>query len=166
MDEDRKIQIKNFMKNEFDIEIGDKYIEMYDEALTHYNDEREKGTRAPERLVFLGDAYLEFAVRKYLFDNEDDFSIGYMDKWKQSVVNNEKWGDIAKQIGLNEQIVTMQHGKRVERVSYNTKPLARSFEALAAVIYLDSNVKNPDDKLIDLFIKLGSFDNLQKNPSG
>lgn len=63
MEEDRITQIKNFMRKRFDIEIGDNCIEKYDEALTHYNDDRSKGTREQERLAFLGDAYLEIIVR-------------------------------------------------------------------------------------------------------
>lgn len=58
MDENRKIQIKNFMKNKLGIEIGDKYIEDYDQALMHYIDNRQKGTREPKRLAFLGDSPL------------------------------------------------------------------------------------------------------------
>jgi hypothetical protein len=50
MEESRKVQIKNFVKKGFDIDIDDKYIEDYDQALTHYNDDRPKGTRDPERL--------------------------------------------------------------------------------------------------------------------
>lgn len=70
MDEKRKDQIKDFMKKEFDIEIDDKYIKHYNQALTHYNDQRTKGTREAERLAFLGDSYLEFIVRKYLHNQK------------------------------------------------------------------------------------------------
>ena len=154
MEEDRKIQIKNFMNEIFDIDIGDEYIDMYDIALTHHNDYAPKGTREIERLAFLGDAYLEFIVREHLFWHKDDFSIGRMNNLKKSVVSNDAWVEIAKNIKLNEQIVTMQHGYRIEN-PISPKTLARSFEALAIIMRYYSNGYNPNKKLIDFFIKLG-----------
>ena len=155
MEEKRKVQIKNFMKKEFDIEIGDKYIEDYNQALTHYIDDRPKGTRPPERLAFLGDAYLEFLVREYLFNYKDKFSLKEMDDFKQQLVENDNWGEIAEEIGLDEQIVTSKHGQRTEDKIKDTAILARSFEALAAVLSYDSSLDVPKEKLIDLFIRLG-----------
>lgn len=156
MEENRKVQIKNFMKKGFNIETGDKYIEDYNEALTHHNDDKPKGTRKPERLAFLGDAYLEFIVREYLFNHKINFSLGEMNNIKQPLVaNDEGWKEIADKIGLGEQIVTLQQGKRVEDKIKDRTILARSFEALAAVLSYDSSlVDDPKEKLIDLFIKL------------
>jgi len=155
MEEKRKVQIKNFMKKGFDIEIGDKYIEDYNQALTHYIDDRPKGTRPPERLAFLGDAYLDFIVREYLFNHKDKFSLKEMDDFKQQLVENDNWGEIAEEIGLDEQIVTFKHGQRTEDKIKDTAILARSFEALAAVLSYDSSLDAPKEKLIDLFIRLG-----------
>jgi len=155
MEENRKVQIKNFMKKGFDIEIDDKYIENYNQALTHYNDDRPKGTREPERLAFLGDAYLEFIVREYLFNHKDNFSLEKMNDLKKRLVENDKgWKRIAEEIGLGEQIVTVQHDKRIEDKIKDRTILARSFEALAAVLSYDSSLDDPKEKLIDLFIKL------------
>jgi len=156
MEENRKVQIKNFMKKGFDIEIDDKYIENYNQALTHYNDDRPKGTREPERLAFLGDAYLEFIVREYLFNHKDNFSLEKMNDLKKRLVENDKgWKTIAEEIGLGEQIVTVQHDKRIEDKIKDRTILARSFEALAAVLSYDHSLDDPKEKLIDLFIKLG-----------
>jgi len=155
MGENRKVQIKKFMKKGFDIEIGDKYIEDYDQALTHYTDDRLKGTREPERLAFLGDAYLDFIVREHLFKHKDKFSLKEMDDFKQQLVKNDNWGEIAEEIGLDKQIVTFKHGQRIEDKIKDTVILARSFEALAAVLSYDSSLDAHKEKLIDLFIKLG-----------
>lgn len=156
MEENRKVQIKNFMKKGFDIEIDDKYIEDYNQALTHYNDGRPKGTREPERLAFLGDSYLEYVVRKYLFNHKSKFSLGEMNEYKILLVDNEKgWKNLAKEIGLDKQIVTIIQGRRFENKIEDTKVLARSFEALAAVLCYDSSIDDLEKKLTDLFIKLG-----------
>ncbi|MCZ7355412.1 MAG: tetratricopeptide repeat protein [Candidatus Methanoperedens sp.] len=161
MEEVRKVQIRNFIKKEFNIEIDEKYIEDYDEALTHYNDNRTKGTRKPERLAFLGDSYLEYIVRKYLF-HKDNFNLGQMDSLKQGLVGNENgWRKIAEKIGLGEQMVYIQQNQRIPRSIYSTKELARSFEALAAVLSYDCP-NNAEEKLIALFIKLGYLQNLSK----
>ena len=157
MEENRKVQIKNFMKKGFDIDIDDKHIEDYNQALTHYNDDRPKGTCDPERLAYLGDAYLEFTVREYLFNHKNNFSLEKMNTLKTPLVENENgWKKIAEKIGLGEQIVTVQHDKRFEnKTEDKTRILARSFEALAAVLSYDSSSDDPKEKLIDLFIKLG-----------
>ena len=165
MEEDRITKIKNFIKKEFDIEIDDKLIEDYNKALTHYNDDRLKGTCEPERLAFFGDAYLEFIVREYLFNLEENFSLEDMNKMKKPLVENDGWKDIAEVIGLSEQIVTIQHDKQIQDKIEDRTILARSFEALAAVIYYDKGLNNSKEKLIDLFIKLGYIkgENKQKN---
>lgn len=167
MEEVRKVQIKNFIKKVFDIEIDDKYIEDYDQALTHYNDQRTGGTREPERLAFLGDSYLEFIVRKYLYNHKDNFNLGQMDGLKQRLVDNKGWRDIAEKIVLGEQIVTVQQdhplfsAQRITRPFYSPKILARSFEALAGVLSYDC-LDNSEEKLIALFIKLGYLQNFSK----
>ncbi len=161
MEEERKIQIKNFIKKEFDIEIDEKHIEDYDHALTHYNDHRPKGTREPEKLAFLGDSYLEFIVRKYLYNHKGN-NLGQMDLLKQGLVCNEKgWRKIAEKIGLGEQMVYIQQNQRISRSFHSTKELARSFEALAGVLSYDCP-NNAEEKLIALFIKLGYLQNLSK----
>lgn len=162
MEETRKVQIKNFIKKEFDIDINDQYIKDYDEALTHYNDQRPKGTRKPERLAFLGDAYLEYIVRKYLYYHKDNLNLGYMDLLKQQLVNNENgWQKIAEKIGLGEQMVYIRQNQRSSCSFHTTKELARSFEALAAVLSYGC-LADPEEKLIALFIKSGYLQNLNK----
>lgn len=151
------------MKKEFDIEIDDRYIEDYDEALTHYNDQRTGGTREPERLAFLGDSYLEFIVRKHLFNHKPNFSIGEMNDKKKLLVENEIWKKIAEEIGLGNQIVTVVHGightpQRFDIKIEDRTILARSFEALGGVLSYDTK-DNPEEKLIALFIKLGYLSN-------
>ena len=150
------------MKKCFDIEIGDNCIEKYDQALTHFNDDRHKGTREPERLAFLGDAYLEFIVRKYLFDLENELSLEDMNDLKKQLVENDVWKKIAEKIGLNEVIIIIQYDKRIEHNEHKIEDktiLARSFEALAAVLSCDSSLEKTDEKLIGLFIKLGYLQN-------
>jgi dsRNA-specific ribonuclease len=163
MEEKRKDQIKDFLKKEFDIEIDDKYIEYYNEALTHYNDQRTGGTREAERLAFLGDSYLEFIVRKHLFNHKPNFSIGEMNNKKELLVENEIWKKISEEIGLGEQIDTVIQGightpQRFKNRIKDRTILARSFEALAGVLSYDTK-DNPEEKLIALFIKLGYLPN-------
>ncbi len=158
VEENRKVQIKDFMKEAFDIEIDDKNIEDYDLALTHYNDQRTKGTREPEKLAFLGDSYLDFIIAKYLFKLKGK-STENMHDLKRQLVENETWQKIAEKIGLSEQIVTVVEGIGCSRRQYLNKIedrtiLARSFEALAGVLSYDFP-NNAEEKLIDLFIRLG-----------
>jgi dsRNA-specific ribonuclease len=146
MEEERKVQIKNFIKKEFDIEIDDKFIEDYDQALTHHNDQRTGGTREPERLAFLGDSYLEFIVRKHLFNHKSNFSLEMMNNIKHLLVDNEGWRDIAEEIELGEQMVYIQQNQRISRSFHSTKELACSFEALAGVLSYDCP-NNAEEKL-------------------
>lgn len=157
MEEDRKVKIKNFMKHALDIEINEKYIQDYDWALTHYIDQRTKGTREPERLSFLGDSYLHFIIAKYLYQKKS--STEEMHDLKKQLVENETWQNIAEKIGLCEQIVTVVEGIGGFHRQYLNKIedrtiLARSFEALAGVLSYDCP-NYAEEKLIDLFMKLG-----------
>ena len=158
MEEVRKAQIKNFIKKEFDIEIDDNYIEDYDQALTHYNDHKPKGTRKPERLAFLGDSFLEYIVRKHLYNHKDNFNLEQMNDIKKLLVDDKGWRNIAEKIGLNEQIVYIQQNQLIPHSIYSTKELARSFEALAGVLSYDCP-NNAEEKLIALFIKFGYLQN-------
>jgi dsRNA-specific ribonuclease len=95
-------------------------------------------------------------VREYLLNHKGNFSLGEMNDLKKPLVENDGWTKVAEKIGLGEQIVTVQHDKRFEnKTEDKTRILARSFEALAAVLSYDSGLNNPKEKLIDLFIKLG-----------
>ncbi len=159
MEEERKIKIKNFMKKAYDIEIDNQYIDDYDEALTHYNDQRTGGTREPERLAFLGDSYLDFIIAKYLYNQNEKSSTKEMDDLKQQLVPDKTWEKIAEKIGLGKLVVTVIQGignppQRSMSKIEDRAILARSFEALAGVLSYDSN-DNPEEKLIALFIKLG-----------
>lgn len=157
-EESRKVQIKNFIKKEFDIEIDEKYIEDYNEALTHYNDYRPKGTRKPERLAFLGDSFLEYIVRKHLYNHKDNFNLEQMNDIKKLLVDDKGWRNIAEKIGINELMVYIQQNQRIPNSIYSTKELARSFEALAGVLSYDCP-NNAEEKLIALFIKFGYLQN-------
>ena len=82
---------------------------------------------------------------------------------KQSIVSNDVLAKIAKNIKLNEQIITMQHGYRIEDAIYAPKILARSFEALVITIFHFPNGSNPNEKLIDFFIKFGCLPSREDN---
>ena len=112
------------MKNKLGIEIGDKYIEDYDQALMHYIDNRQKGTREPERLAILGDPYLEFIIRRDLFHRKDKYSLGVMNNLKIPLVGNENgWKRISEKIGLHEQIITEKHYRRIQDKIQDKKAL-------------------------------------------
>ena len=54
-----------------------------------------------ERLEFLGDAVLELAVTRPLYDNYPDKSEGELTTWRSALVNSKMLAVIAKDIDLN-----------------------------------------------------------------
>jgi ribonuclease-3 len=109
------------------------------EALTHAS-VADTRLDSYERLEFLGDSILGFAVCEYLFQKFPDWLEGDLTKVKSNVVSRQTCGHIARELGLDEFIVV---GKGVGKSGTVPKSLlANAFESVVAAIYLDSGIEN------------------------
>jgi ribonuclease-3 len=109
------------------------------DALTHSSFKHERASQARtdnERLEFLGDAILQWAVSVLLWERFPDASAGEMSRRRADLVCEEGLARIARAIGLG---AALRLGRGEERSGGRDKPrlLASALEACVAAVYLD-----------------------------
>lgn len=117
-----------------------KNIELFITAMTHrsYVNEHKKSVREHnERLEFLGDAVLELATTRFLFDNYDEPE-GVLTSWRSALVRTESIGAAGETLGYAP-LIRMSRGEKRGSGSDAAKLhiTANAFEALIGAIYLD-----------------------------
>lgn len=104
-----------------------------------------------ERLEFLGDAVLELAVTRYLFNEFPDETEGVMTNWRASLVKSERLAEVADELKLNDFLYL----SRGESKDANSKArhyiLANAFEAVIGALYLDQGF-DAAEQLIQRFL--------------
>lgn len=131
------------MKNyeELARELGLKFnnIDLLQQAFVHrsyLNEHPQFKLDHNERLEFLGDAVLELAVTKYLYNNYPNPE-GELTNWRAALVNSQSLSETAKKLDL-EKYLLLSHGEAKDK---NSKArnyiLANTMEALIGAIYLD-----------------------------
>jgi len=106
------------------------------QALTHSS---AVGSAANERMEFLGDSVLSVVVSKYLYDNLQNETEGYLTKLRANLVCEEALYKYAKKLGLGEWLL-MGKGEENTGGRQRRSILSDAFEALIAAIYLDSGL--------------------------
>ncbi|MBI4193086.1 MAG: ribonuclease III [Candidatus Colwellbacteria bacterium] len=109
------------------------------EALTHRSYLNENPSwRLPhnERLEFLGDAVLELAVTRFLFDKNPGEGEGTLTLFRAALVNSRTLARVAEDLGIKDYLLVSRgeaqaNGRATETI------LANTFEALIGAIYLD-----------------------------
>ncbi|MBT7736469.1 ribonuclease III, partial [Candidatus Peregrinibacteria bacterium] len=74
-------------------------------AFTHksyINEHRGEGAKDNERLEFLGDAVLELAATRYLFNTLPDKNEGEMTAFRSALVRGRHLADVAKELDLGK----------------------------------------------------------------
>ncbi len=108
------------------------------EALTHASI-ADTRLNSYERMEFLGDSILGFAVCEYLYQKFPDWLEGDLTKVKSNVVSRQTCGTIGLELKLNELIVV---GKGVGKQGNVPRSLlANAFESIVAAIYLDGGME-------------------------
>lgn len=104
-------------------------------AMTHSSYANEAGTKSNERLEFIGDAVLDLAVGRYLFDHLPNDE-GVLTKKRAQEVCEASLHQYAKAMRLGEYLLL---GKGEEKSGGREKPavLADAFEAFLGAIFLD-----------------------------
>lgn len=125
------------MKNifsEYGITIKDE--KLLKVALTHSSYSNEHGGECYERLEYLGDAVLEIVCSEYLYRNTSNPE-GVMSKLRSLYVCENALFEYSKSINLEKYILV---GNSIEHA--NKTIIADVFEALMAVIYLESGLSS------------------------
>jgi ribonuclease-3 len=109
-----------------------------EEALTHrsYLNEHKDARAHNERLEFLGDAVLELAVTRFLFEKYPNKPEGDLTAFRAALVNTVSLAETAEAIGLNDMLL-LSKGESRDTGRARQIILANAFEALLGAIYLD-----------------------------
>lgn len=140
-----------------------KNVLLLREALIHRsfsNNLSSKDKTNNERLEFLGDAVLELAVTKMLFNKFPNSSEGKLTSYRSSLVRTQSLADEAQKLNLGK-FILMNSGE--ERTGGRSRPyiLANTFEAVIGAIYLDLGFEAAEDFIHkNVFLKI---DEIVKN---
>ncbi len=113
------------------------------DALTHSSFAHEHADQAStdnDRLEFLGDAVLEWAVSRLLWDRFPEAAAGELTRRRADLVCEEALADVARSVGVGE---GLRLGRGEERSGGRHKPrlLASALEACMAAVYLDGGTE-------------------------
>ena len=120
------------------------------EALTHKSYTKEYNN---ERLEFLGDAVLDLVVGEYLFKLFPNAEEGILSKLRASLVNEESFNKLAKEIHLGDYLFVSQ---AEEHNNGRNKPslLSNAFEAVMGAIYLEAGLEKVREISLQLLSKV------------
>lgn len=122
-----------------------KNPDLLEEALTHrsYLNEHKSAKNHNERLEFLGDAVLELAVTRFLFDKFPEKPEGDLTAYRAALVNTFSLCDIAETLGMNDMLL-LSKGEKRDTGRARQIILADAFEALLGALYLDQGYDAAD----------------------
>jgi len=119
------------------IHYGFKNKETLKTAFTHSSYANQNNVKSNQRLEYLGDSILNFAVADYLYNNFD-VEEGQMSKWRSKMVNSDNLANIIETLELDKFLLL---GK-----SFSGQELSKSvkedlFESIVGAIYIDSSLE-------------------------
>ncbi|KKW24099.1 MAG: Ribonuclease 3 [Candidatus Kaiserbacteria bacterium GW2011_GWB1_52_6] len=125
----------------FETKIGYPFNDkrLLETAFTHrsyLNENRASGREHNERLEFLGDAVLELAVTKFLYEKYPEKPEGELTAYRAALVNTQSISDAAQKLGMNDYML-LSRGESRDTGRARLIILANAFEALIGALYLD-----------------------------
>lgn len=114
---------------------------LFEEAFTHRSYLNEAKGRVPsnERLEFLGDSILSFAVSNYLFTKYPEFDEGTLTNLRSLMVNTKSLSQIARELQMG-QLLKLSRGEEESKGRENATLLENSFEAYVGALFLDQGI--------------------------
>ena len=126
---------------------------LYELALTHRSYAFENGSQEHnERLEFLGDAILGAIVTDLIFVSYPDLSEGAMAPLRASVVNTHSLADIAREMGLGDNI-RLGKGEEISGGRNKSSLLADALEAIIGAVYVEQGLDAARDAIQPIFEK-------------
>lgn len=120
-------------------ELGHNFddLDLLDRALTHASMGNE-GKKSYERLEFLGDAFLNFAVADVLFRADTEVAEGQLTETRARIVSRPPLAEAARRLDLQTHLVSGKGLRESERGS--ARILADLVEAVLGAILIDGGV--------------------------
>ena len=109
-------------------------------ALTHPSYGSDYRTQHYQRLEFLGDAVLELAISRYLFEKMPQGSEGRMTRMRAALVREETLAEAARKLGIGR-LVRLSIGEERSGGREKNSILADVMESIIAAVYLDGGLE-------------------------
>jgi ribonuclease III len=126
------------------VSFGDKTL--LRQAFTHrsfVNEYRGEQIEHNERLEFLGDAVLELAVTRFLFDKYPSKPEGELTAIRAALVNTNTLASLSGDIGMND-FLLLSRGESRDTGRARQYILANTFEAVIGAIYIDQGFEGAE----------------------
>jgi len=139
-------------------------------ALTHPSVAHEQGVPVAhnQRLEFLGDAVLQLALTRELYEKFPDYHEGPLTKGRARLVNRRALGEHGKELKLGAHLI-LSRGEELHGGRERSSALADAFEALVGAIFLDGGYDAARDFIVREFGRaFGELNHLPvlENPKG
>ena len=120
------------------------------QALCHksYINESDGKIKSYERLEFLGDSVLGVVVSRYIYDNYSSFPEGELTRLRAAVVCESSLSQLARKLNIGQHIY-LSKGEMQSGGAHKDAILCDVFEAVIAAIYLDSNMENAQEFILN-----------------
>ena len=132
--------MKDFSKLENSLGVSFNNKDLLTQAFTHrsyLNENPSFPLEHNERLEFLGDAVLELAVTRYLYETYPQKPEGELTNWRAALVNAKILSKIAQGAGFND-FLLLSKGEEKETGRARQYILANVIEAFIGALYMDS----------------------------
>lgn len=131
--------VRNASLRELCARLGYRFqdLGLLDRALTHSSMINE-GRKSYERLEFLGDAFLNFAVADVLYRNDTEIAEGALTETRSHIVSRQPLAAAARRLDLQAHLLSGKGLREGERAS--ARILADLVEAVIGAILIDGGV--------------------------
>lgn len=118
-----------------------KNSKLFEEAFTHrsYLNEAKYKISSNERLEFLGDSIISFAISNYLYSKYPDFDEGNLTNLRSLMVNTKSLSEIARELEMGK-LLKLSRGEEESKGRENATLLENSFEAYVGALFLDQGM--------------------------
>ena len=137
----------NYNALEKKIKINFKNKDLLINSLTHKSFDKKKNN---EKIEFLGDRVLGLVIAKKLLEIYPNEKEGILDKKFASLVNKKTCLNIAKNLNLQDYILTLNSNTK-KKTLIEDKVLSDSCEALIGAIYLDKGFQIVEKFILNLW---------------
>ncbi len=129
-------------------------VKLYEMALTHpsYNADANTKHSDYERLEYMGDAVLDYAIADLIFNEYKDMAPGNMSKLRSYLVKSKTLSSYARSINLGEYIIS-GHSVTKDQVKQSDRILEDCFEAIIGAIYLDQGINFVFELIKSIFLE-------------
>ncbi len=122
-------------------------------ALTHssfVNENNDKNIQSNERLEYLGDSVISYAVSNYLYHTYPTIAEGELSKIRSEIVNQKSLSEFSKNLDLGSYLI-LGKGEELNNGRNKTSTLCNLFEAVIGYMSIEIGINKTEKLLIDLF---------------